>query len=610
MKEIYSKLAAAIVSDNKKEFDKLISTDKERLNVCFGRFPLLSACYLVGANKIAAAYERKLLPLFKFEDVGEYCDFEKVFLKKAKKSISFYIDGTKLTPLEALAITNDSAKLKKVYPTAFKSRSTQERIEKIFLQKDGRTVQCKVDEVIIPRARLRLSQIKFIAAVLSFCVLSIVCSGTILGVANNVFGSGSQSNPYKIKTENQLIDAASRKAYAVLTEDIVLTKWEAIALVANINGDGHTITANGRLFDTLSGSLENIVFDFGDVTNEATDNAALVALTNEGTIDKVTVKANWNITETSAAENCYIGGFVSVNKGTISACTADIRMSAVGNGVGDAYAALFVGYNEATVSDCNTLQESKLSAETIDLAGICGRNAANGKIMTSQNKAAITQITHNEQWSPNCAGITVNNLGTLENCLNYGDIKSQSTVEKMTQVVASGISAVNSGTLQKCGNNSAVEGQSSYSYVYCGGVVGINESSGIINNCSAFGTVKGSATHILAEGETAYTFVFSGGLVGYFKGGAIDDSYTATTTEAAGETAYAGGALGLINFAGSIIQAQSVDNVYYLSTDEDRTGIGAGLNTILGEIVPSMTYGKIIKLATIAEIEALEVYWK
>ena len=63
-----SKIINSIKADNLMDFSQLV---KDNQNLCFGRFPILSICYLYGAKKIIKSYESKLCQIKEYKIVDE-----------------------------------------------------------------------------------------------------------------------------------------------------------------------------------------------------------------------------------------------------------------------------------------------------------------------------------------------------------------------------------------------------------------------------------------------------------------------------------------------------------------------------------------------------------
>lgn len=136
---------------------------------------------------------------------------------------------------------------------------------------------------------------------------------------------------------------------------------------------------------------------------------------------------------------------------------------------------LLVGENYGTVTRC-AAQGSVTGQE--DIGGLVGLNGESGCIQSCTSAAAVTGVT-------NVGGITGQNLGTVENCSNTGEINTQADQETPTSV--GGIAGLSRGTIRGCTNSGAV----GYQHVgyNMGGIAGLQ--SGEISNCSNTGPIQG-----------------------------------------------------------------------------------------------------------------------
>ena len=129
-------------------------------------------------------------------------------------------------------------------------------------------------------------------------------------------------------------------------------------------------------------------------------------------------------------------------------------------------AGLLVGENYGTVSRCAA--QGSVSGQE-DIGGLVGLNGESGCIQSCTSAAAVTGVT-------NVGGITGQNLGTVENSSNTGEINTQADQETPTSV--GGIAGLSRGTIRGCTNSGAV----GYQHVgyNMGGIVGLQ--SGEISN--------------------------------------------------------------------------------------------------------------------------------
>ena len=68
----YKQIFDAIKNDDLKTFSSLLPSEK--LNIRFGRFPLLSVLYLFESCRILKAVEKRIIRTSKFEEAPEFFD--------------------------------------------------------------------------------------------------------------------------------------------------------------------------------------------------------------------------------------------------------------------------------------------------------------------------------------------------------------------------------------------------------------------------------------------------------------------------------------------------------------------------------------------------------
>ena len=114
MKQInYNDLFNAIVDDNIDVFSSLIKGNE---NLSFGRFNILSVCYIYSAKKIIKKYSEKLLKIKKYNVVGEPTKIYKDFRFKAGRCLRLYVGKQNvINVLEILAILHKDNLVKKLF---------------------------------------------------------------------------------------------------------------------------------------------------------------------------------------------------------------------------------------------------------------------------------------------------------------------------------------------------------------------------------------------------------------------------------------------------------------------------------------------------------------
>lgn len=138
-------------------------------------------------------------------------------------------------------------------------------------------------------------------------------------------------------------------------------------------------------------------------------------------------------------------------------------------------AGLLAGENYGTVNRC-AAQGSVTGQE--DIGGLVGLNGEGGLLSACSSAADVTGVT-------NVGGITGQNLGTVENCTNTGNLNTQADQDTPTSV--GGIAGLSRGTIRGCTNRGPV----GYQHVgyNMGGIAGMQ--SGEISNCANTAPIQG-----------------------------------------------------------------------------------------------------------------------
>lgn len=216
----------AVKADDEKAFSKLVSSNAD-LKVRFGRFPLLSVCYLFESYKILTKYEKAMFAsssnyTFVFE---EYYDIYKQFRKYAKKSLRLYGESDAIIePAEMLAILGRRDLLVSNYKKLHRTEKTVSNIKKIFVLNFDEDVCISTAEVKLakgkPNFRQRVVSLVLVAAMVIFSLLS---GGALLAVGTRA-GFGTEASPIKISTEQEFLTAlAGGTACYKLENDITLS---------------------------------------------------------------------------------------------------------------------------------------------------------------------------------------------------------------------------------------------------------------------------------------------------------------------------------------------------------------------------------------------------
>lgn len=609
------KLYEAIKSDNEKLFTSFMLS-KSDLNICFGRFPILSLCYLYKSYKILLKYEKYLMPINKFDVVPEYFQIYKDFKRYAKKSLRLYACSDKIVyPLEMLAVLDDRKLIKQKYKFLFKNEEILQNMQKIY------TLNKKI-QIIATREKFECEAKKFNlkqkiiagASAFVFMILS-VFSFVMISVMRNSFGIGTEKNPLQISTASEL-ELALKKGYRYyeLKNDIVLANGFSVSeFSGTLIGNDKTIVINAEqsdsLIQNLSGKIDNVNFEFELKDKEFTKSFAILAENNTGTIQNCDFSGIINC-KVNTEEDVFVSGVVTQNDGVIDKVSVELNSVIDNMGEKNAYLAGIAGKNAGTITNTKTL-EAKFEADTVDLAGIAGEN--HGTISACENNIKLDQISNSKNWNPNCAGISMINYGKIENSVNRAEIKAESTAtEKPVQdgqkgeiaVIVGGIVCDNYNEIKDSLNLGNVSAIGDVAMVYVGGIASrnvIEEVYSIVEkslaNCEVVSKSKGNFAY--AGGVTAwnsseivgsgfegvieantnydsmeYLNVFAGGVVGYNNNCKVEKSYADVTFRNKPEEV-----TNIIKMYGGVIGFIGVSS-YYNTMISQFVGKGDGFNYV------------------------------
>lgn len=611
-------LHAAILHDDDVLMLGLLTADASLAAHAFGRFPLLSLCYMYRSRKIVRKFADRLRAHDGNYSVSpEYTEDYKKFRALAGRSLRLFREGF-VTPADMLAVIGDAPTLRAELG-ARPAKAQAERIAKIYELTSKRKVRVKENGVSIPRSR-KMNAVQITAiALIAFFGLGVAggALGAYYAVPAAFGGDGSADAPILVNNTEQFLFAAgdTQQRYFKLTSDIVIdaSASDGLNVVSDIDCDGHTVevVSDGKpLFEDISGKLRNGVFDFGSVNISYFSDSALLARTVTGGAERLTLKAEGTLTDTSGNETVYFGCLSVENSGTVNYVTAELDLkvtgaSAAGESAGDSFFAGIVAKNSGSVAYCSVTENSVVELDTVDGAGVVAENAANGRVLDSTNAAAISQTSSYAMWSPNSSGVVLNNYGTVSNCVNSGDVavSSEATKEAVEEemdklgisgniaVYAGGVVCTNYGTLRHSKNTGDVSAASLYSYIYAGGVAAANTAhsggSASIDNCASLGVLSMTCAEAdnIGEGDTLTVFLFGGGIAGYF---ATYESYSATATNSYSTMSFThSGYAGC--FAGGIAGVQLSPSVpvlpFGLTENYYLTGSLSGFNAGVGALI-------------------------
>ena len=620
MVEIYNAIHVAVIRDDVKALNALL-TDKERMSVRYGRFPLLTLAYLYNAQKVILKFGKTLETIYDYTPYQEFTEDYLRFKKIAGKALRLYVDDKVISPPEISAILGNSLNTSRHLALA---PSHSESVKKIYRLTHGVKVKEANGKIKIPRSkRPSLMQFTAFAIILAVCLLTL--GGALVAmnvVPESMGGNGSKGSPIKI-TSQQLLQLATKESsgrYYSLENDlsIDLATWQSTDCAVNVIGNGKTLTVNGPftapVFNKISGSITNLNVVFHNVGNTPTsanaffatdlngsvnnvdvtfkdldltftDDTALFIYSSTGSLNNVTLTANGTITENSASEEALFGSLLFENKGVVSDCNVNLKLNAYGDarlmnnegeaeGSGDAVVGGVVAINNGNVVRTTIAEGSELILDSIDAGGVAVENGNKATINECVNNGTIKQSSPSTQWNPTVGGITLRNSGKILSSKNRGALEVASTQTKSElSLVVGGITTTNHGTIDKCENYAPLTANATYGSIYIGGIGYLNE--GAVTASKNEGALNANAV----ESDKKALYHYIGGAFSFNNGSITSFKNTGAINYVAPKNyAYLGGVVGVNNNSNALVDAsQNRGNFNLQVTSTDTVTILGGI---------------------------------
>lgn len=607
--EFEKQLLVAIKKDDLKSFRFLMPTNAD-LNLCYGRFPILSLLYLYSSFKILSKYEKALMPIHNFKVVDEPIEIYKRFRIVAGKSLRLFRDEQIVYPVLMLAVLNERLMLQNNYKFLFKNVEVCEKIDKIYNLNTNFSIIQNNNKIYIPERKLTKSNYILASIVTFLFCLVIAFVSVFMSFVSNTNGIGTMTNPIQISTASEFLRALKNgNRYYNLNDDVEISAAELTkSFSGTVYGNGHRVKLVGDfsspIIKELSGNLVDLKFCLTENAIKITQNGSIISEKSTGNIENCEIIGNFTL-EFFGSEALYFGLFSSLNYGRISGCNVSISATLSNGEESDAYFGGFAGLNGegGEISNCSS-DGGVIQADTVDIAGVAAQNY--GSTISCVNTMQLSQNSSKE-WHPNVAGIAIANYGTIKESKNYGDLSAESKLAERANdsdgskflyyVFVGGISCDNYNLIENCRNFGSVSGKGLVSNVVvaglvaqnvssetnsgtiqtslsknniiaksekgqacAGGVVGVN--SAIVSNCGFVGSIDADSNSTEDEQIFTYkvekpTLVFAGGVVGVNNSAKIQLCYAdvnfVTTDDGEGEETskklYAGIAASLGVFA-------------------------------------------------------------
>lgn len=327
---------------------------------------------------------------------------------------------------------------------------------------------------------------KFLGCLLSLALLIQVLPSMGFQITLPVAAEGASSEPEHLKEvpegytgiyTKEDLDAVRNDLAGkyILMNDIVFVKTDF-----NSGGPYYNAGKGWEPIGTDTDSGFTGIFDGnayvikGIVINRKGNTAVGLFGSNNGTIQ------NLGLTD-SIMRASYIGGIAGLNNGTIQNCFQTGEVS------GSSWVGGIAGYNnDGIISGCyntgNVVGDTRGSG---NIGGITGWNSG-GTVSECHNFGNIS----GPSYVGGISGLN-NNMGTIINCYNTGDIE-------VSSVWGGGIAGMNTsqGEITACYNRGNIHGTSTI-----GGVTGENQAS--IKNCYNIGSIQGSGITFKNSGVIA-----------------------------------------------------------------------------------------------------------
>ncbi|MBR3885027.1 MAG: hypothetical protein IKJ33_00980 [Clostridia bacterium] len=538
--EFENNLLEAIKKDDLKSFSLLMPTNAD-LNLCYGRFPILSLLYLYSSFKILSKFEKALLPIHNFRVVEERNEIYKKFKARAKKSIRFFSNDEIVFPVLMLGVLNEREILKHNFKFLYKNAEIVDKLKKIYKINYYFNVKVEDNSVKIPSSKVSLKQTLLFSIVSIICCLFISLSFVLMGFIKRSVGLGNDKNPIKISTKQEFLSALKygKRTY-LLEDDIEIDGTEFLSknFSGTILGGGNTVSVSGEiktpLIKDLSGKIENLKIELNNNEIKITQNFGILAENSSGKVENCEIFGNF-VGDFNSTEEIFAGAIVSKNTGEIIDSKVAISSTLTNSNQSNAYFGGIAGLNENKILNC-FVKPGIISADTVDISGVACQNY--GEILDVENRMTLIQ-TSNKEWHPNIAGVSIANYGKILNSKNYAELNASSLTADDTEnnyfVFIGGIACENYGEIGNCRNYGNIFTKGEIANIVSGGIVAQN----IDNEEGKMGTISSSLSKSNLTALSNKGQVCVGGVVGLNATsvvasgfiGTIDAESTATTNK-------------------------------------------------------------------------------
>lgn len=591
----------AIKQDDIELFTRYVEHNED---ISFGRFPLLTLCYLYNSKKIIKKFEGTLIKQSKYSYMPENNEMYSKFKQVAHRSMRLYVGENKIvSPLEMLLILGEATKVEKLYKDAYKSNLIQENLKSIELIKQSQDIEIGETKIKLPKQPLKNASKKLISIVACIAIVMVLVS-----VASAVvflhFGIGTPNNPYLVNNETQLIKALSTNGYIVLGDDITIDLMALASFSGSLDGAGHELTVQNvsePMIKKLSGEIKNIKINMS--VNIKTDvGIGLITNENNGDILNVDIQVSGKIkyTGTATSDSVLIGVIASKNAGNIKGTNLNLDLEVQGNGLSDVIFGGYVGRNESSIQDGELT--GQLILNEVNGAGVCYENVTSVDNILSN--IDIIQTSNQPGVSLLLGGISVLNTYCIASCTVSGKLSTENLTEFGAYTTVGGICAINYNVIDSCKFSGEINVNTSMTVVRTGGICSISryyvqDTDPTISKCAAVGKINVTFTNSNAQG-------YIGGIIGEVSSYTfLEKSFSTMDIK----TSTSEDILIICGLVGKWDGGDSFENNAYLKTDVAPHGI-----SVYNIFFNNYQYydsgdGMFRGYDTLDEIKALEIYW-
>jgi len=424
--KIHNQILDFIRSDNEAEFSKAIKTNQNK-SLSFGRFPILSLCYIYNAKKITKAHQDRLIKINEYNKIEhEPLDAYNTIKDNAGTFLRYFQNEDTISPVVVLAVLNRAEEIKRFGV----SDEYKDLIAKILNAKRGSAYFDESGQLITPKKPLKKLH-KILISAAAFLLAIIIAAPIITVHLINQRGHGTYESPFRIRNLAELMQAAPQNdTYFILQSDINLPASHFIDnFNANLNANNFTITAShptplaARLTGTISnltftshaashlihynaGTISNINFNSGsrfarpvlsinqDSSQIGDDmiGAGVITHINSGIISNINTVVYADINATFAADDydCFAGVITSLNRGVIDNAKVGGEVRLNSNGIiSFMFFGGIAGKNIGTIRDSEMQEGVILRTSNAHTGGIVGFNEIGGNVNNNRMNGEI-----------------------------------------------------------------------------------------------------------------------------------------------------------------------------------------------------------------------------